>query len=403
MIRRLGRMFKPLLLALLTLAVLPCVVEMWLRWQEFRLGRPMFSGEPRDELVTPSWHTHHQLKPQRRIAIKHPDTGDMFETQTNSFGTRGPEPTIPKPNETIRVIVLGDETVLGLEVPDEESFSGRLQTLLTAAWKRPVEVIDAAVPGDCPLIAALRLKHQLAALRPDLVICHFDMSDVADDYLLRRHTLLGRHDEPLSCPHPLLEKPVRGVGQQLGDHFLIARLAQRQLAGFWRAKRPDEATADIDHPLGRYAWLADEPPDWSAHIQQAFSALADVRAAASLLGSRVLITTCPVPWQVSTRASSGRGARESCGIPHGTIYQSDLPFRLLAEFTKRRGLMLCDSSAEFRESADPEQLFLTNAPRLSSAGHELYAQSVARFLVANSHNLPPPIANGHDPRATERR
>ncbi len=403
MIRRLGRFLKPLLLAVLALALLPCVLEFWLRWQEFRIGRPILSGTPQDNLITPSWLTHLQLKPLRRISIKNPDTGEVFDTQTNSFGLRGPEPAIPKPHDTIRVVVLGDETVLGLEVADEETFAVRLQEQLTAAWRRPVEIINAAVPGDCPLIAALRLRHELAALRPDLVICHFDMSDVADDYSLRRLTVLGRGDEPLACPHPLLEKPIRGVGEKIGDHFLSARFAQRKLADFWRTKRPEEFTDDIDSSLGKYAWVMDDPPDWSQYIQQAFSGLADVHKAASLSASRLLITTSPAPWQVSARASSGRGVREACGIPDDTVYQSALPFRLLTEFVKQRGLVICDSSAAFRDAPNSDQLFLSNAPRLSAAGHELYATTVARFLAENSHTLPPPTANGNDPRAIERR
>lgn len=403
MIRRLGRFLKPLLLAVLALALLPCVLEFWLRWQEFRIGRPILSGTPQDNLITPSWLTHLQLKPLRRISIKNPDTGEVFDTQTNSFGLRGPEPAIPKPHDTIRVVVLGDETVLGLEVADEETFAVRLQEQLTAAWRRPVEIINAAVPGDCPLIAALRLRHELAALRPDLVICHFDMSDVADDYSLRRLTVLGRGDEPLACPHPLLEKPIRGVGEKIGDHFLSARFAQRKLADFWRTKRPEEFTDDIDSSLGKYAWVMDDPPDWSQYIQQAFSGLADVHKAASLSASRLLITTSPAPWQVSARASSGRGVREACGIPDDTVYQSALPFRLLTEFVKQRGLVICDSSAAFRDAPNSDQLFLNNAPRLSAAGHELYATTVARFLAENSHTLPPPTANGNDPRAIERR
>lgn len=401
MIQRLGRFLKPLLLAVLTLAVLPCVVEFWLRWQEFRIGRPILSGDASSELVSPSWTTHHQLKPSRRIAIKNPDTGERIETQTNSFGLRGPEPVIPKPLDTIRIVVLGDETVLGLEVADDETFAARLQERLAAAWQRPVEVINAAVPGDCPLIAALRLRHELAALRPDLVLCHFDMSDVAEDYALRRLTVLGPGDEPLACPHPQLEKPVRGVGEKVGDHFLVARLAQRKLADFWRKERPETFSDDIDNPLGKFAWTLSDPPDWSRHIQQAFSSLSDVHKAASASSSRLLVITCPIPWQVSPRASSGRNVRESCGIPDDARFDNDLPFRLLADTVKDRGLVLCDSSAAFGASPNGEQLFLNNAPRLSPLGHELYADTVARFLAENSHTLPPPTAQ--EPRNSERR
>lgn len=399
MIRRLGRFLKPLLWALLVLVVSPCVLEVWLRWQEFRVGCPILSGEPRDELLAPSWQTHHQLKPLRRVVAKNPDTGEEFETRTNSFGLRGSEPVLPKPEGSIRVLVLGDETILGLEVRDDETFAARLQEHLKVAWQRSVEVINAAVPGDCPLIAALRLKHELAALQPDLVICHFDMTDVADDYSLRRHALLGHGDEPLACPNPLLEKPARGVGQTIGDQFLLARFAHQKVSGLWRQSRPEEISEEIDHPLGKFAWLADDPPDWTLHIRQAFASLDDVAKRASNGGSRMLVITCPTPWQVSSRASSGIGVRESAGVPEGTVFRSQLPFTQLGEFAKRHGLVVCDASPTFRADTQPEELFLSNAARLSATGHDAYAKIVAKFLAENSHSIPAPAAasNGLQP------
>jgi hypothetical protein len=402
MIRRLGRFLKPLLLAILTLAVLPCVLEFWLRWQEFRIGRPVFTAEAGSSPVVPSWLTHQQLKPLRHIVARNPDTGEAFETQTNSFGLRGPEPLLPKPKDAIRVLVLGDETILGLEVSDEETLTARLQTELTAIWRRRVEVINGAVPGDCPLTMALRLKHHLAALQPDLVICHFDMSDVADDYSLRRLTVFGADDEPLACPHPLLEKPVRGVGQRIGDQFLIARWAEQQLRKILPHPE-DDARDDIAHPHAKYAWLMDDPPDWSQHIQLAFSALSDVSQMAARLSARLLIVTCPAPWQVSNRASSGRGVRAACGIPKDAFYASELPFQLLKDFTQRRELAFCEAATAFRQSADPEQLFLTNAPRLSAAGHERYANTIAKFLAEQAHTIPPPNVTARPLKTSERR
>jgi hypothetical protein len=400
MIRRLGRFLKPLLLAVLVLALLPCVAEVWLHWQEFRAGRPLLSSDPQSDLLTPSWTTHQQLKPLRKITARNPDTGEPFETQTNSFGMRGPEPVVPKPTGLVRVLVVGDETMLGLDVADADTFAARLEEQLRKSLPQTVEVLNAAVPGDCPLLAALRLKHNLSALRPDLVICHFDMTDVADDYLLRRHTLLGRGDEPLACPNPLLEKPVRGVGQRWGDHFLLAKFAQRQLGEFWRRQRPDESSLDIDHPLGKYAWLADQPPDWSQYIQPTFASLGDVSQAASVMSSRLLVTTCPAPWQVSAMASSSPGVREAAGISTGTHFKGPLPFRLLGEFAKQRNLALCDCSEAFRSEPNPDRLFLHNAPHLSPAGHELYAATVATFLEANSHSIPPPSANAAPERSS---
>jgi hypothetical protein len=390
MIRRLGRFLKPLILALLALVLLPCALEVWLRWQEFRVGRPLFTSDEAASPVAPSWFTYQQLKPLRHIITRNPDTLETFETQTNSFGLRGAEPLIPKSKETIRVVVLGDETILGLEVSDEEVLTARLQAKLATLWKRPVEVLNAGVPGDCPLTMSLRLKHDLATLQPDLVICHFDMSDVADDYSLRRRTVFGPGDEPLACPHPLLEHPVRGVGQRLGDQFLLIRWGERLLQRHLEQPHGEGFREEIAHPLAKYAWLADNPPDWSPQIQLAFSALSDVHQAASVLSARLLIATCPAPWQVSAQASHGRGVRAACGVADDAFYASDLPFRLLRDFTQQRHLVLCDTSTAFRQASEPERLFLTNAPRLSAAGHELYANTLARFLAEQAHTIPPP-------------
>ena len=44
MIRRLGQFLMPLLLAVVALIALPCVGEVWLRYQEFQIGRPLLVG-----------------------------------------------------------------------------------------------------------------------------------------------------------------------------------------------------------------------------------------------------------------------------------------------------------------------------------------------------------------------
>lgn len=400
MIRRLARFTMPLLFAVLLLGLLPCVAEVWLRWQEYRAGRPLLSIETRDELVAPSWLTHHQIKPMRSITGTNPDTGETFETQTNSFGIRGEEPKFPKPDGMLRVVVLGDETIFGLDVADNETFTSKLANLLETAYRRPVEVLNAAVPGDCPLTATLRLKHELLSLNPDLVIYHFDMSDVAEDYAYRRFTVLGHSDEVLACPHPSLEKPVGDV-EKLSDHFLLAKWGLRQAAKFWRQKRPDEPTDDIDHPLGKFAWLADKTPTtWTPHIQQSLASLGDLSRVTTAGSSRLLIMTCPAPWQVSATASSGEGVREEAGVAPDEFYRSQLPFQFLAQAAKSRGLTLCDASDDFRRQANPDRLFFKNAPRLSPAGHELYANVVARFLTTHTIENPPPTANSHNPSSS---
>ena len=158
-VRFCGRSVRTTCQSVVLLVILLCVLEVGVRLFES-------SVESGESLVRPSWTSGQTL---RRLAQLKTVVGDRtVALETNSLGLRGGEPVMPKPADVLRVVCLGDERVLAARVPRAQTFCHRLQQTLQKRTGRRVEVINAGVPGDCPLLSLLRVRHDLLALDADL-------------------------------------------------------------------------------------------------------------------------------------------------------------------------------------------------------------------------------------------
>ncbi len=356
-----------------------CVAEVGLRARQVARETEIRSVA-HQSLTVPSYTVHHQLHPLFQTRFRNPDTGQTVPVRTNSYGLRGPEPLVPKPWGTVRVLCLGDENVLGLELDEPDVFTSRLAERLQSRTGRTVEVLNAAVPGYCPLLSYLQLRHQLLSLQPDLVVLSFDMGDVADDYRYRRLTATDPRGRPVACPNPVLRNPPTPAWLWL-NRFALGEWLRVRLERLSEAERAAQDRRDIANPAARYAWLEDDPPDWSLYIRQSLQPIAWLKELADGVGASFVLATYPVPWQVSPTASSGKNVRRRAGVPQDAFYTSNAPFQILADFAARHHIPFCNTTPAFRAHPQPDQLFLRNAPHFSASGHDLYAEQLAGFLL----------------------
>jgi len=373
--------------AVILLALLVCAAEVGVRgYRVYRAcpshPKPAVEETLAELICRPSRTTFLEPIPGRRLMRVHPDTGRDVEVRLNDFGMRAVVPTIPKPPEIFRVLVLGDETMLGADVLAEETMTARLQEFLQQRANRPIEILNAGIPEGCPLQAALSLRHSLLGLQPDLVVHHFDMSDVADDYSMRTFVLMGKERSPRCAIHPSLQEARNDVARSLRQEFALAQVAESQLAEIWARRSSPRTRSDLGDPLNRYRWLEDSPPDWSIPISQAIEALGDVRHSLPPETPYVVIT-CPKPWQVSESACPSVRVRTAEGVKPRAVYTSPRPFETLSGFCREAKIPLVRCDDLFLRQAEPELLFLQNSAGLSEAGHALYAEQVAMFLLRN--------------------
>jgi hypothetical protein len=278
-----------------------------------------------------------------------------------------------------RIVCLGDETVLAPEINEPDTFCRRLEELLQPQTRFRVEVINAGVPESCPLLALLHARHVVFALQPDVIVLHVDMSDIADDHRYRRLLRTDDAANPLACPHPALDREQHATGRRWLERLEIVRWCRRQFVSAPESSRSTADRLDIDAREGRYAWLRDDPPEWSVYIDQALEPAARLAQAADQVYARLVIATCPAPWQVS--AAAAPGARADAGVPADALYRSRAPFERLAAFATGHAIPCCDASPAFQHSAEADTLYLRNSRGLSERGHELYAREIAACLV----------------------
>jgi hypothetical protein len=366
------------------LALIGCLTEIGLRVYDSATGQVTRRDLYDRGMTCKSWSVHHGLKPSHTFAVLNRDTGQRIPVTINGLGLRGPEPALPKPHDTFRILCLGDELTLGAHVVEGETFSARLAQELPSLRGKKVEVINAGVPDYCPLLSYLQARHQLLGLAPDLVIFNLEMGDVADDYNFRRLAVMGSGGIPTSCAHPALEIPQsakkRRKGESAESALLLPLWCRQRLSCLWANQSLGDQTRSIGAPTGRFLWLEDDAPDWSVHVQHALDPMTHLRQLFGSSGVPVVVAVAPAPWQVAAEASNGEKLRESVGVPAGALYRNRRPFDTVADFCRSKHIPCCDLSTPFQQAEQPEKLYLTTVPLFSPEGHALYARHLARFL-----------------------
>lgn len=313
-----------------------------------------------------SWSVHHCLRPG--AVVEHPlATGETNRIALNSFGLRGPEPLVPKPTDVYRILMLGDGTVFAPDLPESQSVTFQLEHLLQQTTSHRVELINAAVPGYCPLLSLLQFRHHLAGLNPDLIVLHYDMSDVADDRRYRSTLRSDRNGLCLSCSHPAL---LGGTGQKAPGYV------RKFAIGRWLVSQFCEARLERDDCVDRYAWLRPEGDDSrTASVNSSLEPLVELAGMARQLSVRFVLTSTPIASELLGEPSVEGSVDSSWQFPH----------RLLTQFAKRHGIEFCDVSASFSSSTRGG---LVRKSGLSPEGHRALSVELAAHILGKSARRP---------------
>src|SRR5262249_2859543 len=138
---------KHVVYAVAVLALVVCLAEIGLRVYDSATAQVTRCELYDRGLVCKSWCLHDTLKPSRSFGVTDPDTGQRVGIAGNGMGLRGPEPVVPKPAGTYRILCLGDDTTFAQGVAESETFCALLQAELGGPNSpAPIEVINAGVP-----------------------------------------------------------------------------------------------------------------------------------------------------------------------------------------------------------------------------------------------------------------
>jgi lysophospholipase L1-like esterase len=185
----------------------------------------------------------------------------------NSFGFRGPEVSLQKPGSVTRIALLGDSSVFGQGVEDDQTLSAVLEGMITdtaSSYDHRYQVINAGVRGYNTLQEAAFLRARVMPLDPDgVVLCITEINDA--------------ELEPFRYASPRLEQARKSFWWKVAPVRVV--MAWRLQQDYLEASR--EHIRSLFDPAGR---------PWKKFIQ----ALKDIRDQCEENDSWLLCVTIPL-------------------------------------------------------------------------------------------------------------
>ena len=381
---------RPIVLVLLGLVIGLVLAEVALRvylrpYDETRFRRP-------DPVY------HHGLVPDARGRQRTSEWD--IEYRINSLGLRDREIPLTKTAGTYRIVWTGDSTIEGAGLSADETVPKELERLLNSgSCRKRVEVLNAGIASFSPILEFLFVKTAGLGLKPDLIIQHFDMSDVQDDYFYTRVARFRAGDVPEAvsgfdrgsgaggvtlpgdAPRGTLERAVRAT-----KLFQLVRSLSgvRDLFGVsgmtLDTPRYLEARGLIgDIRVDRFAITRDNAP--AALLHHWRRSLRYLELMGELLhahGVQWVLTVSPYAHQVA--ADESEPGRRYFGLGPG-LYRSTAPFRTLEEFGATHQVTVINTLEAFREAKATERpLFYRYDIHLNAHGARVYARAVEARL-----------------------
>jgi hypothetical protein len=308
----------------------------------------------------------------------------------NRFGLRGPEIPTEKLSAIRRVLLLGDSFLEAKQVSEQDALPDRLNVRLQDGMAPPTELLNAGTFDWSQVHEHLYLRHAGPILRPDLVLQFFYVgNDVSDLWPRSRGELRD------------LERPVATVDED-------GRLQFPE----WRRRTPDQRdrllgglnrrstvlrtyeTGVLDKlrygerdGLGIEGQLLEvfrfkETPQETRAWKTVEALLLATRDEAERQGARYALVIVPGKWQVHKEDWQALlAARDE---PDDDRWVLRGPNRRLTQLAEAHQIPVLDLLPPMRDAADAgRRLYHGVDIHWNAAGHEVAAQSVAEFLIAN--------------------
>lgn len=300
----------------------------------------------------------------------------------NSAGFHDVEHQIAKPAGTVRLLLLGDSMLAGMQVPLESVFARLFESRLNADGSGPFEVINCATDGYGTAQSWLMFEERCGRYEPDVVVLGlYYYNDVMDNYYAGgsvNHPLAYRcgrsyfrvEDGGLIPTTDAAERATPGLGERtdrlLRSSYLYQVLVPYYDKGLERAFQNQDVFR-LDHS-------AEQSEAWEITKQL----LLAVDAAARSRGAKLVVMLIPSRWEIyPSWHREDRGSVDGLDI--------DRPRTLLSEFLGEKSIAYFDLwwafDAHAGSGAGP--LFFRHDPHWRPLGNELAATAFDAWLRKN--------------------
>ena len=342
----------------------------------------------------------------------------------NSDGLRDQEHSLAKPQDTLRIAVLGDSYPEALSVSMEEAFWAVMERKLRECESFPgkrIEVINFGVSGYSTAQELLTLREEVWKYSPDLVLLAVTTNnDITDNsrelkkidipYFVYKDNHLTLDDSFKNSPAFLLRRSKTGrLGVWLRDHLRLVQAVIQGHHGFkillasWRAQHsrggqtqrsPVTETADPGQKsdlfsraeeLGTDNLIYLEPGNavWNDAWRVTEGLILEMRDEVTAEGAKFLVVTLSNGPQVLPNPDSRENFKKWFGI-------TDLfyPDNRIKSFCTREGIPVLTLAPELQEFAERNKTFLHGFGKnvgnghWNATGHRVAGELIAKKICA---------------------
>jgi len=342
-------------------------------------------------------YVHHKLGPYKPFRIFNPYDFDI-RTKTNNLGFRGEDVPERKDPSEFRIVMLGDSFTLGTGVSDEDTFWRLLEKRLNGTDGKRFRVISTGISSYSPILEYITLKRNIDALKPDLVIMNFDMSDLLNEYVYRKIAVFGEGGEPekvsgieeyTKAKTSITKKASDWMYRHLFLSTALVELYRTHIAGEPKLEEMDventvtrERASMLEHTLTKSDY-----EDFDGIMTGIEDSILRTKALCESYGCGFILTTYPYGHQVSPDEWMPGRYRYLESADFGI---SDRTVDELARFSAANGIPFLNTFPDFRAYSGKEKLYFSHDPHWTPAGQKIMADALYNFLIpylANNYGV----------------
>lgn len=360
------------------------------------LHPPQEEGWAHFTMGEPNTKYHHGHDPNDTVKY----IGPEFNTTVhfNTFGFRGENFSLEKPEGMKRVFVLGDSFTFGTGVGDEETIPHLLEKFLKQKHYA-VQIINAGHGSYSPLLHYLKLRDIYLKFKPDLVILLFDMTDLRDDWLYEQELVYDKDGTIVGC-NPFFKNGKRDLwavarhysqtckyihNKGVRTFYKIKTLGlktylQTKLEGK-RAKTVIANTQGIDSTnYDQFLLLRGKEKEEliRKHWPRTEKYLALIHEL--LKTKKIPFILSVYPHSVQVGPHQWEKGRIVFGFKTNEIYDDPLPFNLLKEFAQSYRIPFINTAPAVKKQAH-QKLYFDWDGHFNALGYKVVAEALARDPV----------------------
>ncbi len=335
-----------------------------------------------------------------RLNPGEPETLDPQNPEyINNLGFRDKDRSARKPDDTFRVLGLGDSFVYGA-VPPEKNFLQVAESTLNTSTTHdscPVDIPMLGCPGWSVENELGLLKSQGLEMQPDLVVLNFFVGNDVTGIPVKGTVIRGDLYFSGSC-HWWLGVLRKSRLFMLAEKTILLEVRKKWLDRKFQADEPTEMMVgsavlpeikETENPLVNQEYLIIQSRSEGIYRQQTDPKIDHLWQVAEeqLLEVDRTCRQAGVPWVlviVPTEVQVDKNVRNQVLTNLGldeTDYDFDLPQRRLQEFAKKAGIEVLDLLPELRAAHDPDShLYIPNDTHWNERGNHLAGQLLANRI-----------------------